>query len=108
MHGRRGGADQPAPRSRSPGVDTAANTLEWRRRLLDVLGDQHSTTASSHNHNCSRSCEVRQLAGSHDRGSNRASPSADLLRATGRGTIKFRYANGTNGPGAGKGCTNSR
>jgi hypothetical protein len=31
-----------------------------------------STTASSHNHNCCRSCGVRQVAGSHGRGSNRA------------------------------------
>ena len=33
-----------------------------------------STTASSHDHNCCRSCGVRQVAGSHGRGSNRASP----------------------------------
>ena len=32
----------------------------------------HATTASSHNHNCCRSCGARQVAGSHGRGSNRA------------------------------------
>jgi hypothetical protein len=35
-----------------------------------------STTASSQHHNCYRRCGARQVAGSHGRGSNRASPRA--------------------------------
>ena len=69
----------------------------------------HATTASNHNHNCSRSCGVRQVAGSHGRGSNRASPSARIcsgLPVAARSSS--RYANASNLPGAGKGCTNSR